>query len=111
MLAGGQADAALAKLAEARAIREPIAATRRQQAVYARGLARLYTDTGDARVMQAKRSPASAGRWRDARQSYRDALDLWTELRHRNALWATEREKPEEVSRKMAACDADAGRD
>jgi serine/threonine protein kinase len=98
---------AIEKLDEARALREPMVASRGQQAVYRRGLARLYTDLGDAYSAEAGRaSGAQAGeRWRAAREHYRQALDLWLDLSRRRALWAEDANRPDAVSRKLAVCD------
>src|SRR5262249_5603783 len=108
LLAGHDPARAIATLDEARAIREPIAASRPRQAVYARGLARLYSDLGDARAALASQSPARkdvSEQWHSARRWYEQASRLWLDLRERRALWASESGRPEETSRKLAACD------
>ena len=99
---------AVAKADEGRMIREPIAAARPQQAVYARGLARSYTVLGDAyagRAAAGRDCGAALDDWRHAQQSYRRALDMWTDLRGRRALWANEVSYPERVRTRLIACD------
>jgi len=112
LLAGHDPGRAIAVLDEARAIREPIVASRPHQAVYGRGLARLYSDLGDASAALAAK-PANGhqaiDRWRNARQRYQQSLDLWVDLRQRHALWANEAGKPEETARKIAICDRELG--
>jgi len=112
LLAGHDPARALAALDEARAIREPIVASRPHQAVYGRGLARLYSDLGDASAALAAK-PANGhqaiDRWRNARQRYQQSLDLWVDLRQRHALWANEAGKPDETARKIAVCDRELG--
>ncbi len=98
---------AIEKLDEARALREPMVASRSQQAVYRRGLARLYTALGDAHAAAARRSTgtSAADGWRAARGRYQQALDLWRDLDRRRALWAEDAGRPDEVARRLAACD------
>ena len=107
-LAGVEIPGALAKLEEARTLREPIVASRPLQAVYGRGLARSYSDLGDAYVAQAARAtrPSSAlESWREARRWYQLALPLWLGLQERRSLWANESGRPDEVARGLAKCD------
>ena len=108
LLAGRDPARAIVALDEARAIREPVVASRPQQAVYGRGLARLYSDLGDASVALAATSTGRhdvSERWHDARRWYEQALRLWLDLRERRALWASEIGRPEEPTRKLAMCD------
>ena len=71
LLAGREPARAIVALDEARAVREPVVASRPQQAVYGRGLARLYSDLGDASVALAATSTRRhdvSERWHDARR-------------------------------------------
>jgi hypothetical protein len=90
LAAGGNPAKAMAVLQEARLIREPIVSAPPARIDYRRGLARLYTDMGDALV--ALRSESEAEIW------YRKGLDLWNELQGQHALWAKEIDKPKEVA-------------
>jgi eukaryotic-like serine/threonine-protein kinase len=108
LLAGHDPGRAIATLDEARAIREPIVASRPHQAVYGRGLARLYSDLGDASAALATKSTAREDanqRWRTARRWYEQASRTWVDLRDRRALWASESGRPEETARRLAMCD------
>ena len=99
---------ARAALDEARTIREPIVASRPHQAVYGRGLARLYSDLGDASAALAAKSTARkdvSEHWRSARRWYEQASRLWLDLRGRRALWASEIGRPEETTRRLSTCD------
>jgi non-specific serine/threonine protein kinase/serine/threonine-protein kinase len=108
LLAGGDPVRALSAFDEARVIREPIVASRPRQAVYGRGLARLYSDLGDASAALAAKSIVRrevSERWRSARRWYEKASRLWLDLRDRRALWASESGRPDETARKLATCD------
>ena len=88
--ASGDATKAIESFQEARAIREPIISAHRERIDYRRGLARLYTDLGDALV--ALNSQNEAEVW------YQKGLDLWTELQGQHALWAKEVGMPQAVA-------------
>jgi serine/threonine protein kinase len=108
LVAGHDQTAAIQKLEEARALREPMVMSRPQQAVYSRGLARLYTDLGDAYAAEGAHTPGrerADHHWRDACRYYRLGLDRWLDLGRRHALWAEEVARPEEAARRLANCD------
>jgi tetratricopeptide (TPR) repeat protein len=103
-LAGGNAAEAIASLDDARAIRAPLVAARPQQIGYRRALAQLFTDLGDAHFRAATGAGSEAHR-RQAVQWYQQALVLWQEMERRHALWSSERDKPYEVAKQLAACE------
>ncbi len=103
-LAGGQPGEAIASLDEARGIRAPLVAARPQQVGYRRALAQLYTDLGDAHL-RAAAGIASDEHRRQAVQWYQEALALWRDVERRHALWSSERDKPNEVAKHLAACE------
>ena len=108
LLAARDTQEAIARLDQARAIREPLVRSRPQQAVYGRGLARVYLDLGDAHASRAARSTRRAdakNRWSEARRLYSQGLSLWIGLRDRRALWANETGRPEEIALRLSACD------
>jgi tetratricopeptide (TPR) repeat protein len=92
--ASGNFTTAIEVLQEARAIKEPIVSAHRQRIDYRRGLARLYTDLGDAFDNLQDRNEAEL--W------YRKGLDLWVELRNQHALWVKEINMPKEVDEKLS---------
>lgn len=94
LVAIGNSNKALAAFQEARAIREPIVSAHRQRIDYRRGLARLYTDLGDALVIL--KSDKEAELW------YQKGLDLWNELQAQHALWAKEIGRPREVTEDLS---------
>ncbi len=108
LLALRDPSASILRLDEARRIREPIVASRREQAGYARGLARSYTILGAAYAAHAAAAPnrvAALERWRTASEYDSRALDIWNDLRRRHALWASEAAYPDAVARHLAAVD------
>jgi tetratricopeptide (TPR) repeat protein len=92
--AGGNPAKAIENFHEARAICEPIVAAHRQRIDYRRGLARLYTDMGDAFVVLKNRSEAEI--W------YQKGLDLWNELQDQHALWGKEINMPKDVAANLS---------
>src|SRR4029077_20706891 len=88
--ASGNSAKAIESFQEARAIREPIISAHRERIDYRRGLARLYTDLGDALVVLKSQNEAEL--W------YQKPPDLWTELQEQHALWAKEVARPQEVA-------------
>ena len=90
LTASGNPMKAIESFQEARAIREPIISAHRERIDYRRGLARLYTDLGDALVVLKSQNEAEL--W------YRKGLDLWNELQDQHALWAKEVAMPQEVA-------------
>ena len=92
--AGGNPAKAIESFQEARAICEPIVAAHRQRIDYRRGLARLYTDMGDAFVVLKNRTEAAI--W------YQKGLDLWNELQGQHALWGKEINVPKVVAEDLS---------
>ena len=88
--ASGDATQAIETFQEARAILEPIISAHRERIDYRRGLARLYTDLGDALVVRKSQNEAEL--W------YRKGLDLWTELQDQHVLWAKDVAMPQAVA-------------
>lgn len=106
VLAAHDAGRAIARFDEARAIREPIVASRPHQAVYERGLAELYVDLGDAHAQRAAHSSGhQLDEWRSAQHWYQKALGLWQDLGRGHMLWASEMTRAAEVSERLARCD------
>ncbi|HZP48196.1 MAG TPA: protein kinase [Vicinamibacterales bacterium] len=102
-LAGGDTAGAIRALDAARAIREPIVASRPQQVVYARGLARLYATLGRAHAQAARGAARPEEERGESLRWHQAALALWTDLERRHALWFDEREKPAETRRLIAS--------
>ncbi len=70
----------------------------------------LYANLGKVHTMlasDAKIPPAERiGHWREARGWYQRSLDAWLDRRHRGMINKDNANKPEEVAREIAKCDA-----
>ncbi|HJQ26991.1 MAG TPA: protein kinase [Blastocatellia bacterium] len=68
-------------------------------------LADAYLALGDVQARLAAHGK-SAAHWRAARSSYDQSLTIYNELRSRNLLQGDSADKPDELTRKLADCDA-----
>lgn len=90
-------------------IYEPLAAEdptdetlRRDQALVYEGLGNISATL--AAVNKSQREQTD--RWNEARKQYQQSLDIWRDLEKRNVLRVADAKKPDEVSRRLARCDA-----
>jgi tetratricopeptide (TPR) repeat protein len=100
---------ALAGYRRALAIREDLVAKNPDNAEGRSQLARLYEKLGRYHALQAaKKATPTQGKedWREARHWYQQSLDVWRDLQQHKAVAADYQNKPDEISRLLAKCDA-----
>jgi eukaryotic-like serine/threonine-protein kinase len=68
-------------------------------------LARIYESLGAYSLLLANKS-AHADDWEEAKRRYQQSLDIWIDLKSKGKLPADYARKPDEVSEKLAACNA-----
>jgi tetratricopeptide (TPR) repeat protein len=105
----GEAESSLAGYRKALAIRESLLAANPDNAEGRSQLARLYRKLGGYYELQAAkylRPAQSAGNWREAKRWYQQSLDVWKDLQQHKTVAAEYANKPAEISRQLAKCDA-----
>ncbi len=105
----GDAASALAGYRKALAIREELVTAEPDDVEGRSQLARLYEKLGGYYARQATREFApthSARNWREARRWYQQSLDLWKDLQQHKTVAADYANKPGEILRQLAKCDA-----
>jgi len=105
----GDAEHALAGYRKALVIRESLVAANPDNAEGRTQLARLYEKLGGYYALQAAKKfpPAqSAGNWHEAKRWYQQSFDVWKDLQQRKTMAADYANKPVEISRQLAKCEA-----
>ncbi len=105
----GDAASALAGYRKALAIRESLVTANPDNAEGCTQLARLDEKLGGYYAVQAaKKFPPtqSAENWREAKRWYQQSLDEWKDLQQHKTVAADYANKPVEISRQLAKCDA-----
>jgi tetratricopeptide (TPR) repeat protein len=88
---------------KALAIREELVAKNPDNAEGRVQLARIYESLGEYFSLAGK-SDKRVNDWQEAQRQYQQSVDVWVDLKSKGKLSADYARKPEEVSRKLAAC-------
>ena len=105
----GDAASALAGYRKALAIRETLVAADPENAEGRSQLGRIYEKLGRYHALQGAKNVSrqhSAENWREARRWYQQSLDVWKSLQQHKTLAVDYANKPLEISRQLAKCDA-----
>ena len=91
------------------AIRESMVAADSENAEGRNQLGRIYEKLGRYHAWQAAKNVSrqhSAENWREARRWYQQSFDVWKSLQQHKTLAVDYANKPLEISRQLAKCDA-----
>jgi serine/threonine protein kinase len=103
----GDTTGALQGFRKAQEIYQSLASADPSEDLQRRYQATIHEKIGDVfALLAAKKTPAQAENWRQAKGLYQQSLDVWLDFQKRNALQPDEAEKPDEVSQKLAKSDA-----
>ncbi|MFL6274275.1 MAG: protein kinase domain-containing protein [Blastocatellia bacterium] len=103
--AGDEMAAAIDSIERGRLILEGLSSADAANVEARTALADAYLVLGDVQARLAA-SGKSAAHWRAARSSYSQSQTIYNDLRSRNLLQGDSSDKPDELTRKLAECDA-----